>query len=174
MAAYPLGILLVLAAEVHSPSFESLIRNRRLEFFCGATELGVNLVYLLVTTTSPAWMPARFYSRLYRFHNWGVELNYKNDNPFGLMGYSLHYYRPENLSLSPIGSYEELAARLTDPDSPRWLFHTTSELPQEAGILREKCQIEFTAFPPKLIAVNFFHWLDRFGNWTLFRCAPKK
>ncbi|MGZ3696864.1 MAG: hypothetical protein ACXVCH_02120 [Bdellovibrionota bacterium] len=137
--------------------------------------LGWNAVALIALTTLPAWTPIRFYKNLYFFRAIGFELHYVNDQPFQILGTALNFYRPANLTMISMPSFEELARKIEMDDRPIFYFQTRLEFPEQAGVLKDWCKPKFSTLPAWISKFNIAHLMDNVTNWTLFECAkPNK
>lgn len=130
----------------------------------------INVIALLSLSLVPAWMPVRFYSALYDFHPYGFRLYFKDDSFFNMGGAKLHFYRPTDLPMQRIESYSDLVPTIQDQNRPAWLFYSRKSLPDDAGILKEWCQPEFSTLPNWLSNLKLGGLTSRMTNWTLFQC----
>jgi phosphatidylinositol glycan class B len=132
--------------------------------------LAWNIIGLIALSLTPAWMPVRFYQQLYTFHPYRFQLYYKDDSFFNQGGAILNFYRPEDLPLTHIEKYEELVPILDSQEQPIWLFYPRLNLPEEAKMIRDLCQVEFSTLPHWVTEIKALKINERMTNWTLFRC----
>ncbi len=130
-----------------------------------------NLIALFVTTVAPAWMPTQFYSKLYRFRAFALNIHYgPEQDPFSTLGIPVSFYRPDNVLATPLQSYGDLVQKMKDTHSPAWLFHKKGILPEEAGPLAQWCQAQISTFPQIPFRETIKRFASRVSDWTLYRC----
>lgn len=133
--------------------------------------LVINIIGLLCTSFIPAWMPIRFYQKIYDRAQveGGIDLSYYGPSPYDVGGAAMYFYRPKGLHLHQLDSGIK----------PVYLFYSKASLPPEISQLQSSCIREFSAFPARvfesfdrinrqLIKQHNIDW--HVTNWTLFRC----
>lgn len=133
--------------------------------------MAMNLLALISLTFIPAWMPIRFYEKLFSFpHEGRLTIYYREKDPFRVLGIPLNFYRPPQVETMSLGGYPEFQQKIETSIQPLWLFHDRSSLPGEASVLSPYCHKEFGSLPSWIEALNYRGLLNRVSNWTLFRC----
>lgn len=180
-----LPILLALAASPLSPR-EVTLRNRvlralqwdrlraKLKFNRWGHQvpsalLGLNVIALVLSSVSPAWLPIQFFTYLYKNRPYGFELYYVGRSPYQVPGGEMYFYEPENMSLRSAESFGEIVARLKQDERPAWVFHTGMQLPAEAAELKPWCKVDYALMP---------RWIERVAYrgpasaepYVIFKC----
>jgi phosphatidylinositol glycan class B len=167
---HAMPLFLAFALEGKPLAFLSSRTGRFLAF----AMIGDNAVALAALCLLPAWMPAVFYADVYRHARatpGAFHLYYRQKNPYEVLGTSLFYYRPPNLELSSLQSFEELRQLIANSDSPIWYFDTQVPLPDDSGV-GSLCRVTDSTLPPALLKVASLRPLTaRMSNWILYECA---
>jgi len=172
------GLMLILSVE--KISFEKIgkfvltpIQRDWLQWTKWAA-IGLNLVALIMLTTTPAWIPIRFYSRLYTFKPYKFQVNYKDNSLFQIDGKTLKFYLPTDVAFNQIHDYSDLVRILSEQESTQWLFNPQHTLPDSAEQLKKWCKPEFSTLPDwmgtGLEKANTLVSSNSLTNWTLYRC----
>jgi hypothetical protein len=140
----------------------------------GWAGVALNGISFALLSTLPAWMPIRFYTRLYTFKPYKFLVNYQDQSLFKLDENPMQFYLPRDVSFHQIQNESELVHTLVDQESAQWLFVPSYSLPEESSQLKKWCNLEFSTVPQWLgtqmekLGPRFSPY--GFKNWALYRC----
>lgn len=126
-------------------------------------------ILLPVAALEPALTDIRYFQYVHDHLSRMYRPLWLDDPPMQLANLPVHFYRPEGYEPRQVHSWAELG-NVTKRE-PRLFFMIASELPKEAGPMRERCPRLFGTVPgwmTRLGIARFRGWEE----WTLFSCGP--
>jgi phosphatidylinositol glycan class B len=173
---YPLATLSVLlvvrsASDMIErwPSFSRGLARARWARILAVVILTEDLGLLAIASVRPSQAAMPLYHRLYELGEKPVTLLYRDEQPYRYVDLDLRFYKPPELTLTPVASYAEVEDRARRGDA--WFVLRGFDLPAEAGALAQECTVTARSMPPWVKSVDVNHWVERTPVWTLFRCS---
>lgn len=133
---------------------------------------GLNFGGLAIASFKPAAVQPKLHSYLYQHAEEIGELKYLGRDPFELIGLQLDFYRPLQLRVSSGEPLSTLFQQVSErPLHDLWLYYIHFELPQDFGLLKENCHLEYSVFPNWLRKFLFLPGIRLYTNkGSIFRC----
>jgi GPI mannosyltransferase 3 len=128
--------------------------------------IGVNFLFLFISSMRPANPSVKFYQYLYN-HPEIKEIYALHESPYTMLGLPISFYKPSYLKDYVLKDENEISF-----EKGQYFFFNRGH-----HIIKwekdERCQIKFMAYPRWSLNYNIGNWLSRSRVWSLFYCHSK-
>jgi GPI mannosyltransferase 3 len=126
-----------------------------------------NAVALVIACIWP--MRSELLLQRYLWTRHARSVSYYGDDPYSIGTTPVVFLRPAALTASPVGSMDAFLGRRPSTTGTLLVSNRILTVEKDA-LLKAGCHNAWRAFPAFVESLNFNHWLERAGDWTVYEC----
>lgn len=128
-----------------------------------------NFMLLVIFMFKPAYSPFLLYDFV-EAHPEIRQIYFRDEDPFvQIRSLQTTFFRPPGMQSLKLSGFGDLRDKLRS-QKELWVFEGGAVLPEEAGLLKNQCQLRFSAFPGWLNRLNFIPGIRYANRRSLFLC----